>query len=73
MVKRGSLILLFLYFYTILKHQIQRSSRVIFLQINPHSYFKLTRYTPLDSQTAAQHGPDAREPQLWLRHVMPAS
>jgi hypothetical protein len=55
-----------------LKHQFQRSSRVIFLQITPHSYFKLTRCTPIDGQTAARHGPDAREPQFWPRHVMPA-
>jgi hypothetical protein len=50
-----------------LKHQFQRSSRVIFLQITPHSYFKLICCTPIDDQTAAQHGP-----QLWPRHVMPA-
>jgi hypothetical protein len=30
-----------------LKHQFQRSSRVIFLQITPHIYFKLIRCTPI--------------------------
>jgi hypothetical protein len=55
-----------------LKHQFQRSSCVIFLQITTHSYFKLIRYTAIDDQTAARHGPDARGPQLWLSHVMPA-
>jgi hypothetical protein len=49
-----------------LKHQFQRSSRVIFLQITPHKYFKLIRCTPKDSQTAARHGLDTRGPQLWL-------
>jgi hypothetical protein len=39
---------------------------------NPHSYFKLIRCTPIDDQTVARHGPDARGPQLWLSHVMPA-
>jgi hypothetical protein len=47
-----------------LKHQFQRSSRVIFLQITPHSYFKLIHCTLIDGQTAARHGPDARGPQL---------
>jgi hypothetical protein len=55
-----------------LKHQFQRSSCVIFLQITPHSYFKLIRCTPINSQTAAQHGPDTCGPQLWPRHIMPA-
>jgi hypothetical protein len=55
-----------------LKHQFQRSSRVIFLQITPHSYFKLICCTPTDDQTAAPHGPHGRGPQLWLRHVMSA-
>jgi hypothetical protein len=55
-----------------LNHQFQRSSCVIFLQITPHSYFKLIRCTPIDGQTVARHGPDARGPQLWPRHVMPA-
>jgi hypothetical protein len=45
-----------------LKHQFQRSSRVIFLQITPHSYFKLICCTPID----------ACGPQPWLMHVMPA-
>jgi hypothetical protein len=55
-----------------LKHQFQRSSRVIFLQITPHSYFKLIRCTPIYGQTAAQHGADDRGPQLWSMHVMSA-
>jgi hypothetical protein len=55
-----------------LKHQFQRSSRVIFLQITPHSYFKLICCTPTYDQTAAPHGPHGRGPQLWPRHVMPA-
>jgi hypothetical protein len=54
-----------------LKHQFQWSPSSFFLQITPHSYFKLTRCTPIDGQTATRHGPDARGPQLWLRHVMP--
>jgi type IV secretory pathway TraG/TraD family ATPase VirD4 len=33
-----------------LKHQFQRSSCVIFLQITPHSYFKLIRYTSIDAK-----------------------
>jgi hypothetical protein len=45
-----------------LKHQFQRSSRVIFLQITSHSYFKLIRCTPIDGQTTARHRPDARGP-----------
>jgi hypothetical protein len=32
-----------------LKHQFQRSSCVIFLQITPHSYFKLIRCTSIDA------------------------
>jgi hypothetical protein len=51
---------------------VKLSSRVIFLQITPYSYFKLIRRTPIDGQTTARHGPDARGPQLWPRHVMPA-
>jgi hypothetical protein len=35
-----------------LKHQFQRSSRVIFLQITSHSYFKLICCTPVDDQTS---------------------
>jgi hypothetical protein len=42
-----------------LKHQFQRSSRVIFLQRTPHSYFKLICCTSIDGQTAARHEPDA--------------
>jgi hypothetical protein len=53
-----------------IKPWFQRSSRVIFLQITPHIYFELTRCTHIDAQTAAQHGLDARWPQLWPRHVM---
>ena len=34
-------------FYTILKHQFQRSFRIIFLQITLHIYFKITRVRPL--------------------------
>jgi hypothetical protein len=41
-----------------LKHQFQRSSRVIFLQITTHSYFKLICCTP-NNQTAVRHGLDA--------------
>jgi hypothetical protein len=55
-----------------LKHQFQRSSCIIFLQITPHIYSKLIRCTPIDGQTTARHGPDARRPQLWPKHVMPA-
>jgi hypothetical protein len=55
-----------------LKYQFQRSFCIIFLQITPHSYFKLICYTSIDSQTAARYGPDVRGPQLWSRHVMPA-
>jgi hypothetical protein len=47
-----------------LKHQFQRSSRVIFLQITPHGYFKLIYCTPIDGQTAAQHGPGPRATTL---------
>jgi hypothetical protein len=53
-----------------LKHQFQRSTCVIFLQITPHNYFKLICCTPIDDQTVARHGPDARGPQLWPRHIM---
>jgi hypothetical protein len=49
----------------------QRSSRVIFSQITPHSYFKLICCTSIDGQTA-RHGPDARGSQLWPRYVMSA-
>jgi hypothetical protein len=52
-----------------LKHMFQRSSRVIFLQITSHSYFKLIRCMPINDQMVARHGPDARGPQLWPRHV----
>jgi hypothetical protein len=38
----------------------------------PHSYFKLIHCTLIDGQTATRHRPDARGPQLWSRHVMPA-
>jgi hypothetical protein len=62
---------IYIYIYTILK-TFQRSSRVIFLQITPHSYFKLIRCTHIDDQMAVRHGPDAREPQLWPTHVMSA-
>jgi hypothetical protein len=55
-----------------LKHQFQRSSRVIFLQIISHSYFKLTRCTSIDGQMVTRHWLDTRGPQLWPRHVMPA-
>jgi hypothetical protein len=43
---------LFILFISILylKHQFQRSSCVIFLQITPHSYFKWTRYTSIDAK-----------------------
>jgi hypothetical protein len=51
-----------------LKHQFKRSSHAIFLQITPYNYFKLICCTPIDGQTTARHGPDARGP----RHVMPA-
>jgi hypothetical protein len=51
-----------------LKHQFQRSSHVIFLQITHHSYFKLICCTPIDGQTAARHGPDARV-VAQARHV----
>ena len=49
-----SLVYIYIYIYTILylKHQFQRSSRVIFLQITPHSYFKLIRRMPIDGQMA---------------------
>jgi hypothetical protein len=40
----------------LLKHQFQRSSCVIFLQITSHSYFKLIRCTFIDSQTALGMG-----------------
>jgi hypothetical protein len=33
-----------------LKHQFQRLSCVIFLQITPHSYFKLIRCTSIDTK-----------------------
>jgi hypothetical protein len=70
----GSPCLLLPYIYILyLKHQFQLSSRVIFLQITPHIYFKLIRYTPIDGQTAARHGPDARGQQLWPRHVLTVS
>jgi hypothetical protein len=65
-------ILFYIYIYIFilyLKHQFQRSSRVIFLQITPHNYFKLTRCTPIDGQTASRHRPDARgrRPMLFPR------
>jgi hypothetical protein len=41
------LFLLLSHTYTILKHQFQRSSHAIFLQITPHIYFKLTTPRPL--------------------------
>jgi hypothetical protein len=53
-----------------LKYQFERSSRVIFLQINPHNYFKLIHCMSINGQTAVRHGPDARAPQLWPMHVM---
>jgi hypothetical protein len=63
----------------ILKHQFQLSFFVIFLQITPHIYFKLTHYTPVPSAqptymyqtTTARHEPakpDAHRPQLQPRH-----
>jgi hypothetical protein len=51
-----------------LKHQFQRSSRIIFLQITPHNYFKLICCTTIDGQMATWHGPDARGTQLWPKH-----
>jgi hypothetical protein len=59
-------IYLFLYNYYVLisilyiKHQFQWSSCVIFLQITPHSYFKLIRCTPIDGQTAPGTGQTPR-------------
>jgi hypothetical protein len=38
-----------------LKHH-QRSSRVVFLQITSHNYFKLIRCTTIDGQTAVRTG-----------------
>jgi hypothetical protein len=70
-----------------LKHQFQRSSRIIFLQTTPHIYFKLThctlvpsaqptstvQNTPLhiDGQMVVRHGPDAYGPLLWPRYGTP--
>jgi hypothetical protein len=52
---------LYLYSILYLKHQFQRSSRGIFLQITPYSYSKLTRRTPIDGQNS---GPTwARRPR----------
>jgi hypothetical protein len=45
-----------------LKHQFQRSSRVIFLQINPHGYFKLTCCT---CGGQISHGSTGRLKDLW--------
>jgi hypothetical protein len=59
-----------IYIYIILKAPVSTVAPRHFLQITPHSYFKLT-CTPIDGQTATRHGPDARGPQLWPRHVMP--
>jgi hypothetical protein len=39
----------YIYISIILKYQFQRSSRVIFLQITSHIYFKLTHCTPISS------------------------
>jgi hypothetical protein len=60
-----------------LKHQFQRLSHAIFLQITPHSYFKLTWCTlqmakqqPGTGQTPAGHnsGPDtSRRPADYVR------
>jgi hypothetical protein len=51
-----------------LKHQFQRSSCVIFLQITLHNYFKLIRCTPIDSQMVARHGPDTRSRHLFTNN-----
>jgi hypothetical protein len=49
--------LLYIFIFTILKHEFQRSFHIIFLQISPHIYFKLTRCTQSasTSQTTPPH------------------
>jgi hypothetical protein len=58
--------------YTILKAPVSTVVPYHFLQITTHSYSKLIRCTPIDGQTTARHRPNARGPQLWPKHVMPA-
>jgi hypothetical protein len=63
---------MYIYIHTILKAPVSTVVQRHFFTNNPHSYFKLIRCTPIDGQTAARHGPDARGPQLWPKHVMSA-
>jgi hypothetical protein len=59
-----------------LKHQFQRSLRVIFLQITSHSYFKLICCTPIDDQTPADHNSSpstsCRSANYAGQHVSPS-
>jgi hypothetical protein len=55
-----------------LKHQFQRSSCIIFFTNNPSQLFQINPLHAYRWPNGARHGPDARGPQLWPRHVMSA-